>query len=344
MIKDTSTRSICFDDILLVPKQSSISSRGDINVETKLGNPNNPSAILNLYTPLMMAPMEYISSTDMLKSVKQVGGFGFIQRFQTTEKRFSQAKDLGANSGFAISIDECYDKDFIEKVLSYGIKIILIDTSFAHTDVCINAVKHLRDIVPNEIHIMSGNVSSADAYNALMDAGADSVRVGIGGGSACTTRIVTGFGVPTLSSIMDVYDSIDKNSVNGIVADGGIKQNGDIVKSLAGGASAVMMGSFFAGHDECDGEIVEGKAIFRGLASREIQIDSGESKDKVLHVEGVQGFVKAKGSVKKTFSEAINNIKSGISYTGQNNITGFQKNVKYIDVSYQSIVESGSRI
>lgn len=343
MIKESSTRSICFDDILLVPKQSSISSRGDISVETKLGNPKNPSAILSLHTPLMMAPMEYISSTKMLKAVKEVGGFGFVQRFQSMEERLGQAKDLSDNAGFAISINECYEKDLIDKVISLGVKIILIDTSFAHTDVCIDAVKNLRGLVFENIHIMSGNVSSAEAYNALMDAGADSVRVGIGGGSACTTRIVTGFGVPTLSSIMDVYDSIDKNSVNGIIADGGIKNNGDIVKSLAGGASAVMMGSFFAGHDECDSEVVEGKMIFRGLASREIQVDNNLS-DKPLHVEGVQGFVKAKGSVKKTFSEALNNIKSGISYTGTKNILDFQKDVRYIEVSYQSTIESNSRI
>jgi IMP dehydrogenase len=341
--QDSNTRDICFDDILLVPnKHSSISSRNNISLETKIGNPANPNSILTLHRPFIIAPMEYISSKKMINSIAEMGGLGFVHRFQNIISRLKLSEELLGVGGFAISVSEANDRYFINDVVRTGTKVILIDTAFGHTELVLNAVRSLRSFVPDSIHIMVGNVSSYAAYKSLMDSGADSVRVGIGGGASCTTRVSTGFGVPVLASIMDIYDHVQNDTVNGIVADSGIKNNGDIVKALAGGASAVMMGSIFAGHSECDGINEDGTFNFRGLASKEIQIDNLMPGS--LNVEGVSGKINPKGSVIDTLTEMIGNVSSGISYSGYDNIKDFQHNVEFIKVSSQTVLESQSRI
>lgn len=349
---DLLTSNISFDDILLVPKQSGVTSRSDVTLFSKIGNPKNPDAWISMDNPFIIAPMEYISSDAMIEKVLHYGGIGFVSRFQTNDKRFTQLKSILAKPvqsnklGFAISTLEAQDVDFINTVLSYGVKILLIDTAFGHTDTCIESVKILRSIVPNYIHIMTGNVSSYEAYRDLMDAGADSVRVGIGGGAACTTRFVTGFGVPVLSSIMDIYKNVKNDIINGIISDGAIKQTGDIVKAFAAGASAVMMGSMFAGHDECDG-FKDGKFLFRGLASSETQIDNETDENplpKFFHIEGVSGYVENKGPVEYTINQMINNVKSGFSYCGVSDLQSFRSECTFIKVSPQSLKESGTRV
>jgi IMP dehydrogenase len=193
---------------------------------------------------------------------------------------------------------------------------------------------------------MVGNVSSSEAYKDLMDAGADSVRVGIGGGAACTTRMVTGFGVPVLSSVLDCYENTNESEVNGIISDGGIKNNGDVAKALAAGASAVMMGSFFSGHDECDTD-KNGRHVFRGSASLEVQKDNNEDlvKDlKNVYVEGVSGFVSSKGPIEYSLNMLVNNVKSALSYSGSENLLEFRKNSTYIEVSSMSNLESINRV
>jgi len=330
--------ALCFDDVLLEPaSNSNIGSRSDINLSMKIGNPNNESAWINLNFPVIIAPMEYISSSNMLNAISSVNGMGFVQRHNSMDDKFAQAKYLNGKVGFAINIDQAKNKDFINKVLELGINIILLDTALGHTKIVIDAVKKLRSLVSNEVHIMVGNVSSYEAYKALMDAGADSVRVGIGGGAACMTRIETGFGVPLLTSIMEIYENVKKDNVNGIIADGGIKNNGDIVKAFAAGASAVMMGSMFAGHDECDGE----PGSFRGLASEEIQIKMGIKNP---HAEGKSGKVSTKGSVAKTIKNIQNSISSGCSYGGVSQLSDLAKNASFVKVSQSSLKESWHRL
>lgn len=344
MKKDLDTSSLCFDDILLVPKHSKIQTRSSLSLETRLGNPTNPEGFVTLGCPVILAPMEYISSTEMIKAVTKYGGIAFVHRHQTINARMQQLRYLSEHLfekellGFSINIAECGNKDLIDVALSTGIRILLIDTAFGHTEASIEAVKTLRANVPNHVHIMVGNVSSGAAYNDLMDVGADSVRVGIGGGAACTTRIATGFGVPVLGSVMDVCKDLDVDSVNGVISDGGIKSNGDIVKALAAGASAVMIGHLFAGHQECE------SLNFRGLASSEIQKDLLQVDLAQAYVEGVAGTANKKGSVEETLSQMINNIKSGLSYAGADSISSLKKTATYIKVSSASLIESRDRL
>jgi IMP dehydrogenase/GMP reductase len=342
LFEDKSVTALCYDDILLVPGPSKIESRSQINLDSVLGNPRNPEGFLYMYNPICIAPMEFISSIDMLFEIHQLGGVGFIHRFQPLSKRLSDYDELKKRINpvrIGISIgSEDIDKDVIDAIIQSGCRIILLDIPFSHMDNAILWVKKLRSLVPNNIHIMTGNSSSKESYLELMEAGADSVRIGIGGGAACTTRIETGFGVPVLGSVMDIYAEVEDDEVNGIVADGGIKNNGDIVKALAAGARMVMMGSMFAGYNE-SGD------TFRGLASEDMQIEKFEIEDLAkMNIEGVSGKVVNKGPARVGIYRMINNIKSGVSYVGAENLEQFRDRVKFIRVSQASILESKSRI
>ncbi len=351
MNKDTNTRSICFDDVLLVPKKSNIVTRGEIKLDTVIGNPNRPQAFINLKNPIIMAPMDFITSNSMIDKVVSFGGLAILPRYANFEQRINRLKEIFLTTdknfvGFSISIEESKNLAYLDILKNMGVRILLLEVAFGHLQIVVDAVKELRYNIDSNVHIMTGNISSYDAYKSLMDAGADSVRVGIGGGAACTTRMVTGFGVPVLSSVMDVYENVDKEKVNGIISDGGIKNNGDVAKALAGGASAVMMGSFFSGHDECDKD-ANGNHVFRGSASMEVQRDHNPDIIKNLnnvYVEGVSGFVSSKGPVDYSLNMLINNVKSALSYSGSENLISFRENSTYIEVSSMSNLESGNRV
>ncbi len=330
--------ALCYDDVLIRPADFSIvNTRSIANLSMTLGNPNNPEAWLTLGFPIMVAPMEYISSVKIINAIKSEGGLGFVQRHQEEEQKFKQYSELTNGSGFSINLFQANNSEFVKKLVDLNVKVILIDTALGHTDVAINAVKNLRKNVPNSTHIISGNVSSYAAYKALMDAGADSVRVGIGGGAACMTRIKTGFGFPVLSSVMEIYEKVKDDKVNGIIADGGINNNGDIVKAFVAGARSVMMGSLFAGHKECDGA----PGAFRGLASEGIQIKMGRENP---YSEGEEGKVMLKGNVMDTIKDIKNSISSGCSYGGVVNLSDLSKNVQFIKVSRSTMLESNHRL
>jgi IMP dehydrogenase len=338
---------LCFDDILLVPQDSSpILSRSNIDLSTKIGNPNNPDGILEMYNPIISAPMESISSFSMLNAINEAASVGTTCRSENIDDKIKKSCDINRNRiAIAITFEDIYDKYVISKIVARGIKVILLDVANGHLQLVADGIAHLRSSVPSSTHIMCGNVSSYGAYKMLMDAGADSVRVGIGGGAACTTRLMTGFGAPTLSSIMNIYENVKNDPVNGIIADGGIKNSGDIVKSLAAGASAVMLGSMLAGHNECNSD--NGKYYLSGLASKEYifkQEGFKEGDNPVISIEGVTGEVTNKGPALEGIYNILNNIRSAFTYSGAENIKGLQKNVEYIEVSPQSIKESGSRV
>jgi IMP dehydrogenase len=347
MQKNTSINGLCFDDILLVPHDSSpIISRSNIDVATKIGNPNNPDAIIEMYNPIISAPMESISSYDMLYAINEAASIGMTCRSEKIDDKIDKSVKINRKRiGISIKISDIYDGLTINKIIARDIRIILLDVANGHLQLVADAISDLRKIIPSSTHIMCGNVSSYPAYKMLMDAGADSVRVGIGGGAACTTRIMTGFGAPTLSSIMNIYEHVKNDDVNGIIADGGIKNSGDIVKALGAGASAIMLGSMLAGHDECDS--VDGKYYLMGLASKEYvlkekQID--DTKNLIFSYEGVTGEIDPKGPALEGIYNILNNVRSAFTYSGASNIKELQDTLEYIEVSHSSTKESNSRI
>jgi IMP dehydrogenase len=219
-----------------------------------------------------------------------------------------------------------------------GVDFICIDVAHGHHINVFRAIRNIRDSYGPSIHIMAGNVATSEAFEALQAWGADSIRVGIGGGSICSTRIQTGHGVPNLSAIMDCATVARKAT---LIADGGIKNAGDVVKALAAGADFVMLGSLLAGTDEAPGEMVDGRKVYRGMASREAQQDW---RGKSSAPEGIATTVQYKGPVEPIFNDLVGNVKSGLSYTGAVNIGGLQARSEFILQTSAGQSESSTHI
>jgi IMP dehydrogenase/GMP reductase len=252
--------------------------------------------------------MDTVCEWEMAAAIRSNGGFGILHRYMPIEKQaimVQMAKANGASVGGSVGATGRYLNDAITLV-GAGASLILVDTANGHSQYTIDAVKALRKTFGFETHIMAGNVSTWEGFEALQDAGADSIRVGIGGGSVCTTRIVSGHGMPTLASILNIRERFPYGTGASIIADGGFRNPGDAAKALAAGANAVMLGGALAGTDESPGAVVDGYKVFRGMASKEAQEDG---KGFVSGVEGISTTVPYRGSVESV----INEFRSGLS-------------------------------
>lgn len=324
--------SICFDDILLLPHGSNIKSRKNIDIS------------MHGYSfPIVASPMDTVCGHEMALAIANEGGIGIIHRYMTPGKRIAEFLLASANStnpgnvGIAISSAEAEDKEFMRSALDMGCRWFCIDTANGHNQSAVYATGYLKARYA-EIKVMVGNVATAEGYIELCNAKADAVRVGIGGGATCKTRIVTGHGMPTLQSIIDCYEhkkAAGRSTL--IVADGGIRNSGDIVKAFAAGADLVMLGSMLAGTDEAPGEIVDGYKKFRGMASKEAQHDWRGS---ISVDEGISTMIRCKGPVKNIFEEIKGGISSGCSYSGVDLLSELAENAEYTIVSPASIHES----
>jgi IMP dehydrogenase len=249
-----SGKALCFDDILLVPKNSSVKSRHDVDLSMTFGAHNK----ITLKLPVFAAPMDTVCDIDMCVALSNIGGMGILHRYMPVEELVKKTETL-VEQGHMFGVSLGATKEYLadaQKLFAAGSRFFLVDIANGHNDYAVNAVEKLRELFQDSVHIMAGNVATLQGYLNLANAGADSVRVGIGGGSACTTRIVSGHGVPTLASIMDIEKFGVKVQGCAVVADGGIRNSGDMVKCFAAGADAVMVGSMFAGTDESPGDIL----------------------------------------------------------------------------------------
>ena len=324
--------SLCFDDILLVPGYSNVDSRKSVDL-----------TMHGYKFPIVASPMDTVCEWQMAKAIINEGGIGIIHRYMDTSERLFQIQQVDILShnkdglGVALSSLECFDTQFIDDAIDLGCQWFCIDTANGHGEAAISATKHLRTYYPG-INIMVGNVATAEGYARLAEAGADAVRVGIGGGATCITRIVSGHGMPTLQSIMDAYEyKINNNIKTLIVADGGLKTSGDIVKAFAAGADLVMLGSMLSGTEEAPGALVDGFKELRGMASGEAQMDW---KGEISVVEGVSAKIKYKGFVKDIFNQIKGGIGSGCSYSGVSKLSELAENSEYTLVSQASLSES----
>lgn len=327
----------CFDDILLVPQKSDTVTRHNIDLTMKLGKITHPKAILELKLPIIASPMDTVCDHNMANALYSLGGLGILHRYRSRDNVIKEAIKCNGIFGVAISTKDCYDKEYIWSLIDCGTKVLCVDTANGHNSMVVAAVDELNQYVPKDIHIMAGNVATREGYRELIDAGADSVRVGIGGGSACTTRIVTGHGIPTMASIMDCRSLHYKNDVDGIIADGGIRDSGDIVKAFAAGANSVMLGGLLAGYDESPTILHNGKRVFRGMASKQAQV-SWRGHSSVNEGEMVE--IENKGSVVSLIEDLIAGIKSGCSYTGVEKLSDLRDKSEYVVVSSNVLKES----
>lgn len=240
--------------------------------------------------------------------------------------------------------------DCVERVTALekaGVDVIVIDTAHGHSKGVLEIVKKIKGIFP-ELQIIAGNVATGEATKALIKAGADAVKVGIGPGSICTTRVVTGIGVPQVTAIIDCYKVASKYNIP-IIADGGIKYSGDITKALAAGASTIMAGSLFAGTEESPGEIViyEGRRYkeYRGMGSIAAMKEGSSDRyfqdnSKKFVPEGVEGRVPFKGEIEEIIYQLSGGLRSGMGYTGSKTIVDLHDRAKFIKITSASLIEN----
>ena len=250
--------------------------------------------------------------------------------------------------GAALSVTS----DFLERAQELHTKevdIIVVDTAHGHSHGVLNQIKNIKKALPN-LQIIGGNIATSDGTKALIDAGVDCVKVGIGAGASCTTRIVAGIGVPQLTAVMDCVDEAKKSDIP-VIADGGIRYSGDISKAIAAGADTVMLGSILAGMDESPGEFIlfEGRQYksYRGMGSLgAMQEGDGsryfqnDTEDKKLVPEGIEGIVPYRGSVKNTIHQLMGGLRSSMGYCGGKNIADFQKKAEFIQSTQAGVKES----
>ena len=354
---------ITFDDVLLLPGYSDF-SRCDINLSTQL------SKRIKISIPFVSAPMDTVTEGKLAIELAKAGGVGIIHRNLSIENQATEVKKvknkkllvgaaIGASVGFEARI----------KALSKaGIDVVVVDSAHGYSKGVIEAVKFIKKNYKN-IDVIAGNIASFDGAKALIAAGADGLRVGMGPGAICTTRIISGIGVPQITAIKEVSRIARKPGVP-VIADGGIKYSGDVVKALAAGASTVMMGGLFAASLEAPGKLITLKRNelpsrfqrmsnmkkyyqfkeYRGMGSEgamkkgakiksEDEFHGKNYKDRVLVAEGVEGLVMVKGRVSDFIDQMVGGIKSGMYYVGAKNIGELWK-AEFIQITQASLAES----
>jgi IMP dehydrogenase len=332
--------ALSYNDVLLAPQYSDIESRSEVNINSELDDH------ITLFLPVISSPMDTITEGKMVKEMSKAGGIGIVHRYnsilQQTRIVEEAVIDLVDYPAAAIGVTG----DYLERAKSLvaaGSRILCIDVAHGHHILMKKAIKNLRDTFNESVHIMAGNVATLEAFDALSEWGADSIRVGIGGGSICSTRLVSGHGIPTLQSIVECAKSHYDTK---IIADGGARTSGDIVKALAAGADFVMAGSILAGTKETPGNIFtsqDGKKykVYRGMASASAQKDwRGRSSAP----EGISTTVPYRGGVKAILRDLCGGIRSGLSYSGARNLKELRAKAKFIKQSSASQVESSTHI
>lgn len=347
---------LTYDDIQLVPQYSDISSRTQINLKTLV------SRRYGLLNPIVASPMDTICGKQMAFKMFLLGGIGCIHRFMSIEDQSRIVNLLSSNiygEGFGgpyedwgIMLDDWHseikqipimaaigvsleDRDRAKSLVQNNANILVIDVAHGHHKNVIDMIKWCKDNLESHVDIIAGNISTAQAVMDLEKAGADGLRVGIGGGSLCTTRIKTGFGVPNVSCLEEII-AVAKTPV---MADGGIRTSGDISKALALGSSSVMLGSLLAGTEETPGQLIDTPnglyKRYRGSASLETKVANGQQ---VRNVEGESTTIPYKGGVKFIINGLLDGVKSSLSYGGARNLKEFKP--KYVVVTTSGINEA----
>lgn len=336
-------KALTYDDVILVPKYSEIRSRSQVDISMKLGMAEK------LTLPVISAPMDTVSGHKMALAMQEAGGLGIIHRYNTIEEQVKEFEESGRTAGVAVGATG----DFFERATALwlaGATIFCVDVAHGHHAIVREALARLKKAYGSDIHIMTGNVATGDAFKDLANWGADSIRVGVGGGSTCSTRLNTGHGVPNFSSIQSCFQVFKGKGGPALVADGGIRKAGDMVKAFAAGADFVMCGSMLAGTEESPGLVIDSVDSlgrpqqvkrYRGMASREAQ---NNWRGKSSSPEGIATSIPYKGSVKPILADIAGNIKSGLSYSGATNIRELRENAEFVLQSSASIQEGFTHI
>ena len=343
---DPIKEALTFDDVTLAPNYSEILP-SETNTSIKL------SKNLTLKIPLISSAMDTVTEGSMAAAIAEKGGIGVIHRNLSIEKQIFEIKKVKQKKLLVAAAVGASSEEYrrAKKILKENLDLIVVDTAHAHTKKVSDIIKMILKIKPKKTTLCAGNIATAEAAKFLIKLGVDAIKVGIGPGSICTTRLVAGIGVPQLSAIMNVKSGVGNRKVS-IIADGGIKFSGDIAKALAAGADAVMIGSLFAGTDQAPGKIIKknGKlfksfrgmgsigAMNKGSADRYFQTKQKNSSKYVP--EGVEGLVKYKGKVDKVIYQLVGGLKSSMGYLGSKKITHLRKKPKFYKITKAGFFES----
>ena len=341
--------ALTFDDVLLLPRFSKVLP-SDTNISTKL------SKTIKLESPFLSSAMDTVTESQMAIAMALSGGIGVIHRNLSIKKQNYEIvkvkkKNLIVGAAIGTNADDIVRA---QKLLDSGVDLIVIDTAHGHSEKVLKILSKVKKTA-SKIPVCVGNIATGEAAKKLYNSGADIIKVGIGPGSICTTRMVAGIGVPQITAIMEVHKALKRKGIK-IISDGGIKFSGDIAKALAAGADAIMMGSIFAGTDESPGKKFRIKNKFykryRGMGSIGA-MSAGSSnryfqknfKDKSKFVpEGVDGRVEYKGKVSKIIYQLKGGLRSSMGYVGAKGLKELKKNAKFIKITkagfYESMVHS----
>ena len=317
--------SMSFDDVLLVPQYSDIESRKSLSTNNQLDDK------ITLGLPIISSPMDTVTEVDMAFAMDTHGGLGIIHRYNTANDQARLVKKAKLKGVPVVGAAIGVTGDFLERaqaLVEEGASVLCIDVAHGHHSMVERAIQSLKSVFGGSLHIMAGNVATGEGARDLANWGADSVRVGIGGGSICSTRLVSGHGVPTFQTIIDC---VEYGCSVPIIADGGIKTSGDIVKALAAGADFVMLGSMLAGTTQSPGQVFDNGnkkyKVYRGMASSEAQVSW---RGKTSTPEGISTTIPYKGDVNTILGDLRGGIQSGMSYSGARTIRDLQAKAKFI--------------
>jgi IMP dehydrogenase len=342
-----------FDDVMLVPRYSTVKSRLDPNLASKLGP-------FTLNVPIISSPMDTVTGCEMALSLGKRGAMGIVHRFMSPSEQAGEighivdynntnTEDSYAPIAVAVGIGKKEKQRFraLYSEFQKDIDWIAIDVANGHSSIMRDMIDWVKQETHGELPLLVGNVATGEGFHFLANAGADAIRVGIGGGSICKTRIMTGVGIPTLASVVDCYKVklADSNFSNvSIIADGGIRYPADLVKSIAAGADAVMAGRIFAGTLESPGEIVviEGKSmkVYRGMASKEVQDDRRGGLRPGTCAEGVSTYVPLKGKAYYILEEFCGGLRSAMTYANALSINSLRENSLFVRLTPSALEES----
>lgn len=330
-------KGFTYDDVLIVPSKSDMRSRREPELTGHL------TKTKTLALPFISANMDTITEAPMALAMDEQGGFGIIHRFMSIREQVDQVSEVkksGAkNIGASIGVTE-ESRERAQAVVQAGANILTIDIAHGHSVAMLETLTWLKSQFPG-VEVIAGNVATPEGTLDLIEAGADAIKVGIGPGSMCTTRIITGCGVPQLTAVA-LCSKVAREKGVPIIADGGIKTSGDIVKAFAAGASTVMLGSILAGTIETPGLIRHGKKQYRGMASRAAQDSWRGGVPTGMAPEGEATSVFVKGHLSDVVGELAGGLRSGMTYINANSLSEIIDKARFMEMSPMGFKESGA--
>jgi IMP dehydrogenase len=333
-------RGYSFEDVLIVPKYNKIRSRKEVSFKTWVTR-NHCIDI-----PLVVANMDTTCEAEMAIAIGNLGGLGVIHRFMDINKQKNQVKMVKENGllcAAAIGVKDYLDR--VRELVEAGIDIVVLDIAHGHSKYAGKILDYIKENYPF-VDVMAGNIATKDSAEYFFSKGADAIKVGIGPGSMCTTRIMTGAGVPQITAVMDAYEATQGRIP--ICADGGLHNPGDLAKVLGAGANTAMSGFIFAGTKEAPGKIVKRRGkmfkLYRGMASFDATLKKkkldGEDVDEIVSIEGEKTMIPYKGPVKEVVKKYLGGLASAMTYVGALDMASFIGKVDFLEISSAGYKES----